>query len=295
MTRAYKAGEMVVQHGQVLTETNLEALETLGLIQPQITWENLANAGALVLLVIAFMFFYLQRQPQLAFDLRGMALIALLFLSFLLGARFIIPGHVLLPYIYPLAAFALTAAVLFGREVALITYLLLVLLTTFDLPNALDLTLFYSLAGLFGVLAVGRARRLTPFFGAGAAIAGVGAVVAIAYRLPDATLDWVGVANLTGSALLNGIASASLAVLLQFYAGPDIRDDHRPATDGNLTSRPPLAADGAAQRTGHLSAQPAGGQPGRAGRRTDRRRHLAAPRRGAISRYWQDAQSGVFH
>lgn len=217
VTRTFKAGETVVQRGQVLVETDLEALAAMGMVQPQLSWKNLTQGGLVTFLSVAFLFFYLRRKQLLVRDLRGMALITLLFVIFLFVARLIIPGHVLLPYVFPLAAYSLTVAVLFSTEIALLSSLPLAVLVAYELPNALDLTIFYALSSLFGVLAVGRARRLTSFFGAGAAIAGVGAMVAIAYRLTDATLDWMAVLNLSGAALLNGIAAASLAVLLQFF------------------------------------------------------------------------------
>ena len=55
------------------------------------------------------------------------------------------------------------------------------------------------------------------FFWAGAVVAACGSLVAIAYRLPQPETDWVGISTLVGAALLNGIASASLTVLLQFF------------------------------------------------------------------------------
>jgi putative nucleotidyltransferase with HDIG domain len=72
------------------------------------------------------------------------------------------------------------------------------------------------MGSLFGVLTLGRARRLTDFLWAGTVIALTGIAVILVYRLPLPTTDWIGLASLAGTSMFNGLASASLAVLLQF-------------------------------------------------------------------------------
>jgi hypothetical protein len=217
VTREFKAGETVVQRGQIIAETDLEALQQLGLAQPQYDWRDLVSAAAIVFLSIGFNLIYLRRNLRILNDARSLALITLLFLVFLLGARLIITGHVVIPYVFPLAAYSLTIAVLFGAEPALVTTLALAILVVFGLPNALELTLYYTLGSFFGVLTVGRGQRILAFFWAGAVVAACGSLVAIAIRLPQPETDWVGISTVIGAALLNGIASASLTVLLQFF------------------------------------------------------------------------------
>jgi putative nucleotidyltransferase with HDIG domain len=187
------------------------------LVQPQLTWRDLASAGALAVLSVIFLIFYLRRNPTLRHDHRGVALIAVLYLTFLLIVRLIIPSQTVLPYIFPLAAYSLTVAVLFGAEPALISTLPLAILAAYNMPNPLELILYYLLSGCFGVLTLGRARRMTAFFFAGAAVASSGAIISIVYRLPGSAPDWQGIYNVVGAATLNGIASAGLTVLLQFF------------------------------------------------------------------------------
>ena len=215
--REYKAGETVVQRGQIISETDLEALQQLGLIQTQFNWKELVSAAAIVFLGIGFNLLYLRYNTKIREDARGLAVITILFLVFLLSARLIISGHVVLPYVYPLAAYGLTVAVLFGAEPALVSLLSLAILVAHGYPNALDLTLYYALSSFFGVLTLGRGQRILAFFWAGAVVASSGSLVAIALRLPLPETDWIGITTLVGAALLNGIASASLAVLLQFF------------------------------------------------------------------------------
>ena len=149
-------------------------------------------------------------------DLRGLLVIAILFLIFLVAGRSITNQGLVVAFIFPLAAYSLTIAALFGQNRALVTTLLLTILITYNLPDALVLMLYYTLGGFFGVLVLGRAQRITSFFWAGLVIAGGGALVVVAYFLNSPTRDWLTIASLSGAALINGIASASLALLLQF-------------------------------------------------------------------------------
>jgi putative nucleotidyltransferase with HDIG domain len=217
VTRSYMAGETVVRRGQVLTERDLEALRELGLGQPQFGWREIASAAILVLLSVSFMAFYLMRSRQLVRNLRGIALMALLFVIFLLAARVAIPNHTVIPYVFPLAAYSLIVAVLIGVEPALVTSLPLAVLTAYNMQNDLELTLYYLLGAFFGVLALGDARRITSFFWAGLIIAVVGMGVIAVYRLPLPTTDLIGLATLAGAAMLNGVASISLTMVLQFF------------------------------------------------------------------------------
>ena len=220
VTRTFVTGERIVQRGEVITPTDLEALSQFGLEQPQYRWQDLVSAAALVIVAMAFLVFYLKRNPALTSGpqaSRALSLMTLLFLAFLLTARLIAPGHTLIPYIFPFAAYSLLVAALFGAEPALISSLPLAILITYGLPNALELTLYYILSSFFGVLTLGRGKRIINFFWAGLVIACFGAAVIVAYRLPQATTDLLGLATLVMIAFANGVVSASFTLILQFF------------------------------------------------------------------------------
>jgi hypothetical protein len=212
------AGEMVVRRGQVIGPVELEALQALDLTRAGAAWVNIASAAALVLISITLMLVYLARsRTALLRDARSLLLIAGLFITFLLGARLAIANQTTIPYLFPLAAYALTIAGLFGVEAAFITSLPLVILVTYDLPGALDLTLYHLLSGYFGIFALGQARRITAYFRAGSVVALSGALIILALQLPQPTTDWINLATLAGAAVINGLASAASSLLLQFF------------------------------------------------------------------------------
>lgn len=217
ITVTYRAGQMIVQTGQLLSEADIEALEHIGVVEPKIQWEEWAAASAIVLLMTAITVLYMFKEPKLAQDLRAISLVLVLFFIFLYSARFIIPAHVVIPYAFPLSAFGLTVAALFGPQLAIIFSLPLAILAAYGLPNTLDLTAYYLLGSFLGILALRRANRLANFFWAGAAFTTAGILVIIAYRLLLPVSDLVGMATLSGASLFNGLVTASLAILLQFF------------------------------------------------------------------------------
>jgi putative nucleotidyltransferase with HDIG domain len=217
VTRTYVAGETITRRGQIITPAVYEALAAYNLIQTNNRREEILAAGTLVGLMAVFLTIYFYRRRMvLVEDFKALLVLSITFLVFLYGARMIIPNRTVLPYFFPIAGFALTLASLYNLEAGLIFPLVLSILAAYGLPNSLDLTVFYIITGMVGVLFLGKGRRIANFSWAGLAIGVSGSAVILAYRLPDAITDWVGLATLIGTAFLNGFASASLTLLLQF-------------------------------------------------------------------------------
>ena len=218
VVQSYKPGETVVAGGQIITPAQLEALTKLGLIESGQQWQDYVGVTALVLLTTTFvgLYFYRRSRPYLS-EVRSLVLIAIIFILFLVGARLSIPNRTIIPYLYPLPAVALLLATLFNLETGLIFGLVISVLAAYGLPNTLDLMPYYMLASLTGVLVLGSARRFWVFFRAGIAIALAGIAMILAFRLPFNQMDWVGIVTLSGAAVFNGMASASITLLLQYF------------------------------------------------------------------------------
>lgn len=214
--RSFVQGQTLLLKGQIISETDLEALEQFDLVKSQTRWQDLLSAGALALLTLTYFLIYFSRNPSLTEDLRGLTVIFILFTVFLIGGRFIVNNQSVIPYIYPIAAFSLVVASLFGTQTALVFTLPLTILFTYDTPNAFELSLYNLVGSYTGVFALGTARRITSFFWAAALIAFSEVMVIIAFRLAQPNVDYLSIAALIGIALVNGIASSSLAVLLQY-------------------------------------------------------------------------------
>jgi putative nucleotidyltransferase with HDIG domain len=217
VTSFYANGQTVVSRGQLITSAGLEALTALGLIQPQNPLYSLLGAAALVALLAIFSILYFSQRPSAVIsDLRSVILLGLLFVIFLAGARISIPNRAIVPYLFPVPAFALLVSTLFGMEYGMVLGLLMSTLCAYGMPDTLGLMSYYILSSLCGILALGQARRVAQFLFAAVAIAVAGAAMLAAYRLPYTQTDWIGVATLMGAAAFMGIASTGLALPLQF-------------------------------------------------------------------------------
>ncbi len=223
VTRSFMTGEIIIQAGKVITVTDYEALQQYGLAQPNNRWQDILSSAGLTLITAAIFIFYLRRNPELFsgnMGIRKLTVLVSLFLLFLIIARLSIPGHAVLPYVYPVMGFALTISALFSAELAFISVVPLAYLIPYGLADAQVLTIYYLLGSLFGVFVLRKAHRLTAFFWSGAAIAIAGSIVAIAYRIIQPTADWVGMATLALAATINGIASASIGLIFHYYLSP---------------------------------------------------------------------------
>jgi putative nucleotidyltransferase with HDIG domain len=213
-TRTLIAGQTVVSQGEVLDTEDVEALQKLGLVQPQTNWQEIAAAAGITVLMAGLIVFYLRRKHSLAIHVRRVTTSTLLGLAFLLIARLMIPAHTVVPYAFPLPAYGLTVAALMGVEPGLVFALPLAILTAYSLPNSLELTIYYLVTSIFSILALGRARRLLSFALAGLTVGIAGSAVVLVYRLPSPNADLIGIATLTAAAFFNGLASASITILL---------------------------------------------------------------------------------
>lgn len=218
ITQTYVGGEMIIQRGQLVTDADIEALEIFGLIRPSNPLFDYLGILGLVAVTMSFIGIYFhRRRPAYYNESRSLIMVAILFLAFLVAARLVIPNRTVIPYLFPLPAFGFLIATLFSPGGGLILSFAISVLAAYGMPNALDLTFFYMFSSLIGVLSLGKAHRIGSFLWAGLASAAGGMAVIIAYRLPAETLDSLGYVTLIGATVLNGIASASVALMLQYF------------------------------------------------------------------------------
>jgi len=216
-TRTFIPGQTVILQGELIDAEDVEALENLGLVQQQTTWNDQVGALAVTLVMAILVVFYLRRKHTFFGDLRRLTVGVLVGLAFLISVRLIIPSHTVIPFAFPLAAYGLTLAVLFGVEPAFVLSLPVAILAAYALPGSLELTLYYVTTSLFGVLALGKARRLLSYAWGGLAVGVSGALIILAYRLPQPNADLPGITMLVGMAFFNGLASAAVTILLHTF------------------------------------------------------------------------------
>ncbi len=214
----YKAGETIVAGGDIITPAELEALQEFGLIETQQPLETFLGAGVLTIACAFLVGVYYYRRPRIAAlsDTRSLLILGFVFIIFIVTARLVVPNRTIVPYAFPLPAIGLLLATLFGMETGIVISLAICVLAAYGLSNTMTLMPYYLLATLCGVVALGQARRFWAFLRAGLAIALAGIAMIVAFWLSSGPWDVIGLATLVGAALFNGLASASLALLLQY-------------------------------------------------------------------------------
>ncbi len=218
ISRTLLSGEIIVRRGQVVTPLIFETLEKYDLVKPQSGYTNYIAPASLIIIIAAFIGFYFIRRPISPLNTwRGLLLISALFLIFLFLTRFIVPNRTVFPYLFPIAAFGLTISCLFNMEIGMILSLALSIVASFGLSSGLDITIYYILTSIIGILILGKGLRVSSFFSAAAGIGFAGCAVIVAYRLSPGSIDLLGLATLMGSSFINGLASASLALLFQYF------------------------------------------------------------------------------
>ena len=217
ISRQIIAGEVVVRRGQIIREEDYEALNVFGLAKPvNQTDRIITNAVLTGIIAVITALYFTRRQDQPFFSIKALLVIASMFILFLALERFLVVDRTIVPYLYPVAAFGLTLSIIFNLEIGIVMSLFLAILMVFDTTREAELGVFYLIPAVVGMLTIGRARRISAFLAAGL-LTGVAAMaVVVAFRLGDTYTDLIGLTSLMASALINGLASGSLALLLQY-------------------------------------------------------------------------------
>ena len=216
----YAADETVVRRGQRITESEIEALQNFGLAQSETLWQDYVGDALIVVLCAGLILLYMRRHPELAANNRELLILIGLFITFLMGARFVLPLHEVIPYIFPIAAYALAVTALYGTELAIVTVIPLTLLSVYGHAVSFELTLYYIVGSLYGILIPKREQRITAYVWSGITVAAAGAAVLAAYLLPEIDNDWMTLVRLVSLSLLNGVLVSGFSVLLQYILAP---------------------------------------------------------------------------
>ena len=220
VTRSIAAGETIVRRGEIIQEEDIEALRQVGLLTPFTGWQNRAGTLAVVILSGVYLILYFRAYPKLLRKTKKFILLLVFFIVFFGVSRVINPGHLVIPYLLPVAAYPLIISALIDRRTALFTTVPLAVLSAYGLPHAFDLTLYYSLPGIMGLMILQRPQRLSAYVPVSGMTAASGGVILIAYRVIDPGTDIMGLGTLLAASLFYGIASSGLTLLLEYFLAP---------------------------------------------------------------------------
>jgi hypothetical protein len=217
-------GETIIRAGDVALPEDVEALSQLGLLERAWDRWTVVRAIAMTVIVLLVVIGAVRRlRPRTLSNYQELAVLVVASAIWMLAAKFLIVPHDWIPYLYPLAAFALLITALIDLRVAIIFTLGIALLVHYQGHNNPTLITYMCVGSMIGSLALGRPERLSAFLWAGLAVALSNLLAYIAHRSAFLEFD---VSLFSPQAwqvylvmLLNGVLSASIALLGYYLFG----------------------------------------------------------------------------
>lgn len=206
-------GEVIVREGDLVTPETVEKLENLGLGAQKLNGQRIIGILGLTAALVGVVAVFVWR-AALGFWTRSRALLFLfLILTPLIVARFLLPGHSVLPYLFPVAGVGMAVAILLSTDLALATVAFLSVACAFLADQSMPLAALYLLTGLVAILLSERANSTAAFLWSAAALAVVGSIVAVSWRLMTPPVDALGITQRVAFAFGNGVISAGIAFI----------------------------------------------------------------------------------
>lgn len=186
----------------------------------RLAWRDWVGHLLFVLGLTVMLTFYMWRmQQRILASRRHVALLSLLIVLAGVTAQLTIPGHVLTPYLFPLATVSMLVSVLLDTQLSVVVTTILSLFIGLITGGQLNLVVYSLLGSTIAAVIVSHPERLGVFALAAVAIALVNAVVGVSLRLSEPGYDLLGVLQVLGASLANGVLSSSLTFTSFFWLG----------------------------------------------------------------------------
>jgi len=212
ITVTVPAGTIVVRRGQQVTPAVMQELQAVGLPSVGASWNQRLGTVLFTGVVVVLLLWYLRVfNPDATANVRLMFLMDAMILLVAVAGKFALPGHVLLPYFFPVAGATALCGLLLPTEAGVSLAVVLGLILGWVIGGSFELTCYYLLSGVAGALAVRHLRKLNDFILAGAFIGGTAALVLGAFVLLAGGYDGQALRNYAAAAALNGLLSGALA------------------------------------------------------------------------------------
>ncbi len=216
----YEENQRILRAGDLVTAGDVEALEALGLQQPAFELSDIAGDVAYVVLIGLVIGLYILRFRPRALDRPRYTWLLLLLLILFIGmVRLMVPGHTVLPYLFPMAALSIMLAVLIEVRLSILITILTGLIIGYIADGSLEFTVYAVMGGLVGIFSLGRVERVNRLLWTGVYVSLTNVAIVLIFRIPSNDLDSMGLLQLVAAAVANGALSASLTLIGFFLAG----------------------------------------------------------------------------
>jgi cyclic-di-AMP phosphodiesterase PgpH len=213
VVETYERGQTIVRDGQVVGPLELEALEALGLRNPEADWHVITANGLLVLILMGLLSAFVWHfDRNLLYRDRRMLLVAGLLVLAVIAAKMVIPSRPLWVYVFPLSAVSMLVAILFEARLAMVLGAILAVLLAWVAGGSLEVGVIGLVGTSVGALAAWRRERMGAYFLAGLFVGAAQIVVYAAFFLANRSEDWATFSLVSFELAVNGILSSLLAV-----------------------------------------------------------------------------------
>lgn len=231
--RTYEANQVIVRAGEIVSATDLEALEKFNLRRADVTMLDVLGAVMMSMLVVmmlalAISRYYVMMSGRLDLErvpLRRTFLSVFFLVVALYLARWQLPGRPLFAYIVPMSAISMTVTSWSRGLTGIVTSLTLASLGTVGSDNSLELTAFYAIGGVVACLSVGRAERISDFVWSGTMALLAQLIVLAVFEVPawQASNEASTMITRFIFAIIGGVLSMALAPAFLYIAGLPMR------------------------------------------------------------------------
>jgi cyclic-di-AMP phosphodiesterase PgpH len=214
--RVFENNQIVVRSGQIIGPADVEALDRLNLRRPALSAPDVLSALILSALAVLIMALTLLRRSVNTRNVpvRNVALTAAAITLTTLLARWLLPGHWLLPYLAPMAAVGIAVTALSGTLSGVLASIICGLMTGMAMDKSLEFTTLFGIGGAIASLVLGRATRLSDFVRAGSFAGIVQCAVVLVFNLSGTLLaeELPQVASYLVASFAGGIIASGLAL-----------------------------------------------------------------------------------
>ena len=215
-----REGESILREGEIVSPLALEKLRVLGLLDSHTEWQEILGIALLCLIVVVVLSLYVVRtHSSLLFRPRRQFLLVLILIVAGAAAYVIVPGHTLLPYLFPTAAVAMIVAILLDIQLAMIVTVITAIVVGFGAGGSIELVIYSLAGGLVGALVLWRMDQLGDFVRATIYVALTNMTTILGFWLRSQSYDTLGLLQLMGTATVNAVLSSSLTFIAFSFIG----------------------------------------------------------------------------
>jgi putative nucleotidyltransferase with HDIG domain len=213
ITVTYQAGQVIVRSGDVVDANAVAALHAAGLDGTNATLPVFL-ADLMISVVVAGLLhgYLISIRSPILLHYRQLLLLDVIMVCSLSTAAFIVHGHAVLPYVFPVTAISMLLTVLLNGELSMLAATMWAVLTGWYLANSFEMTTYYIVTGLAGALLVRNVRRSSEFFLAGLGTSVLGLLVILAFRFLDQQNTLLDFGTYAAGAFISGGLAAALTL-----------------------------------------------------------------------------------